>query len=75
VQERSTIGSWEEQISDSDCPVESAACFPQIVGVCVHIFASADCNDGNCDDGDGDDGDGDDRDDGVGDGHHSTRST
>jgi len=46
--------------------MESAARFPPIVGVCVHIWSGAD-GDG----GDGDDGDGD----GVGDGDHSTRST
>jgi hypothetical protein len=60
------IGSRGEQISNSDFPAESAACFPRIVGVCVRIWAGADG-----DDGDGDDGDGD----GVGDGAHSTRST
>jgi len=74
-------GSWGEQISDSDFPAESAARFPQIVGVCVRIWAGADGDDGNGDDGNGDDGngdagDGDDGDgDGVGDGDHSTRST
>jgi len=46
--------------------MESAARFPPIVGVCVHIWSGAD-GDG----GDGDDGDGD----GVGDGNYSTRST
>ena len=60
------IGSWGEQISDSDFPAESAARFPSIVGVCVRIRSGADG-----DDGDGDDGDGD----GVGDGDHSIRST
>ena len=55
--------------------MESAACFPQIVGVCVRIWARDD-DDGNGDDGNGDDGNGDDGDgDGVGDGDHSTRST
>jgi len=44
---------------------ESAARFPQIVGVCVSIRSGAD----------GDDGDGDDGDGGVGDGDHSARST
>ena len=66
LQERYTIESWGEQISNSDFPAESAACFPRIVGVCVRIRAGADG-----DDGDGDDGDGD----GVDDGDHSTRST
>ena len=41
------------------------------MGVCVHIWAGADGDDGDGDDGDGDAGDGD----GVGDGDHSTRST
>jgi len=66
MQERWTIGSWGEQISDSDFPAESAARFPPIVGVCVRIWSGTDG-----DDGDGDDGDGD----GVGDGDHSTRRT
>ena len=70
-----------EQISDSDFPAESAACFPPFLGVCVRIWARADGDDGDGDDGDGDDGDGDDGDgddhdgDGVNDGDHSARST
>jgi len=68
--------SWGEQISDSDFPAESAACFQQVVGVCVCIWTGADGDDGDGDDGYGDDGDGDDCDgDGVGDGNHSNRST
>jgi len=68
-------------MSNSGFPAESAACFPQIVGVCVHIWAGADGDDGNGDDGNGDDGEGDDGngDDGDGDGvsdtDHSTRGT
>jgi hypothetical protein len=58
-----------EQISDSDFPAESAARFPSIVGVCVHICSEADSDAG---DGDGDD---DSDGDGVGDGNYSTRST
>jgi hypothetical protein len=49
----------------------SAGCFPQIVGICVLIWARADGDNGDGDDGDGDDGNGD----GAGDGDHSTRST
>jgi hypothetical protein len=71
LQERYTIGSRGEQITDSYFPRESAACFPPILGVCVRIGARADGDDGDGDDGDGNDGDGD----GVGDGDHSTRST
>ena len=61
--------------------MESASCFPQIVGVRVRIWAEADGSVGHAeaghgDDGHGDDGHGDDHDgDGVGDGDHSTRST
>ena len=64
------MNGLEQQISDSDCPADSAACFPRIVGVCVRIWAGADGDDGDGDDGDGDDGD----EEGVGDGDHSTRS-
>jgi len=66
LQERYTIGSRGEQISDSDFPMESAARFPPIVGICVHTWSAADG-----DDGDGDDADGD----GVADGNYSTRFT
>jgi len=38
LQEGYTIGSWGEQISDSDFLVESTACFPPIVGICVQIW-------------------------------------
>jgi hypothetical protein len=70
-----TIGSWGEQISDSDFPAESAARFPRIVGVCVHIRSGADGDDCNGNgDGDGD-GDGVGVGDGVGEGDHTTRST
>jgi hypothetical protein len=47
-------------------PTESAARFPLIVGVCVHIWSRADGDSGGGDDGDGD---------GVGDGNYSTGST
>ena len=49
--------------------MQSAACFPRIVGVCVRSWAGADDDDGNGDDGNGDDGNGDDGngDDGNGD--------
>jgi len=66
LQERQTIESGGEQISDSHFPKESAARFPPIVGVCVHIWLGAD-GDG----GDGDESHGD----GVGDGNYSTRCT
>jgi len=67
-------------------PVKSAACILRIVGVCVHIRAEADVDDGNGGDGNGDDGDGDDGNgddgngddddgDGVGDGDQCTRCT
>jgi len=46
------IGSWGEQISDADFPLESATRFPPIVRICVHIQSRADGDDG--DDGDGD---------------------
>jgi len=80
------IGSRGELISNTDCPIECAAHFPSIVGLCVHILSGADGDGGDGDDGDGDDGDGDDGDgddgdgddgdgDGVGDGNYSTRST
>jgi hypothetical protein len=69
LQERYTIESRGEQISDSDFPMESTACFPLIVGVCVHIWSGANGDGGNG--GDGDDG----NDDGVGDGNYSTRNT
>jgi hypothetical protein len=61
LQERSTIVSWREQISDSDYPAESAARLPPIVAVCLHIRSWA-----NDDDSEGD---------GVGDDDPSTRST
>jgi len=41
------MGSWGEQISDSDCPAESSARFPSIVVVCVCIRSRADGEDGN----------------------------
>jgi hypothetical protein len=65
------IGSWGEQISEADFRAESAACFPLIVSVCVHILAWADCDVGDVDAGKGDDRNGD----GVGDGGHITRFT
>jgi hypothetical protein len=56
--------------------VESAACFPRVVRICVRIWAGAYGDDGEDNDGNGDDGNGDDRDgDGVSDSDHSTRST
>jgi len=60
------MGSRREQISNSNFPTESAAHFPPIVGICVHIWSGADGNSGDGDNGDGD---------GVGDGNYSTRST
>jgi hypothetical protein len=66
-----TIGSWGEQISDSDIPEESAACISLIVGVYVRIPSGTDGDDSDGDGGNGVDGDGDDGD-GVGDGDHST---
>ena len=63
------IGSWGEQISDSDFPAESAARFPSIVGVCVYIWSGADDDNGNGDGNDDSDGDS------VGDGNYSSRST
>jgi len=76
LQERYTIGSWGEQIPDSNVPEESAACFPPIVGLSVRNWAGADGDDsddnygddGNSDDSDGDDGDGDAGNGNVGDG-------
>jgi hypothetical protein len=68
LQERKTIGSWGEQISDSDFPAEFAARILLIVDVYVCIRSGADGDDGDGDDGDGDDGDGDDGDGDDGDG-------
>jgi len=65
-QARYTIGSWGDQISDSDCLGESAPHFAQFLGICVHIQSGDDGENGNGDDGNGD---------AVGDGDHSTRST
>jgi len=69
LQESLTIGSWGEQIPNTDFPAELAARFPPIVGVCVNIWFRADDDNGNGDDGNGDDGNGDDGngDDGSGD--------
>jgi hypothetical protein len=69
LQDREIIGSWGEQISDSDLLAESAARFPLNAGVCLRSWSGADSDDG---DGDGDD---DSNGDGVGDGNYSTRST
>jgi len=71
LQTREAIESQGEQISNSEFPTESAACFPLIVGVCAHIWSGADGEGGNGDEGNGDDGNGD----GVGDGNYSTRRT
>ena len=61
------------QISDSVFSAESAASFPSILNVCIHIRSGADVDDGDDYDGDGDDGDdGDGAGDGDGDGTEST---
>jgi hypothetical protein len=49
------IGSWEEQISDQDCPAESCARFPSIVGLSVcHQARAAGADYNSIGDGDGD---------------------
>jgi hypothetical protein len=64
------IESWGEQISVSDCPAESVARFPIIVGACMCIPSGADGHDW-----DGDGHDDDSNGDGVSHGDYSTRST
>ena len=69
LQDRETIGSQGEQISDLDLPAETAAHFPFNVGLCLHSWSGADSDDGNGDV------DHDSNGDVVGDGNYSTRST
>jgi hypothetical protein len=61
------IGSWGEQISNSDFPAESAARFPSIVGVFVCCQSGAEG-----DDHDGDGHDNDSNGDGVNNGDYSS---
>ena len=48
-QERSIIGTWGVQISDSDFQAGSVAHFPSTVGVCVWIVSGADSDNGDAD--------------------------
>lgn len=70
LQARQTIHTWGDPNTDSDFPVDSAACFPWIVRICVCTHSVADGNDSDSD-GDINDGVGD----GVGAGDCITSSS
>jgi hypothetical protein len=47
------MGSQGEQISNSHCLTESAARFPPILGICVHILSGAEIDGRHGNNGDG----------------------